>query len=182
MRKIFVIIFALILSCILSTTYAQVHISVNFNLFSQPAWGPTGYDYVDYYYLPGIDVYYSVPLQCFYYNYRGRWIRSARLPERYHDYDLYRSYKVVINEREPWRRDRYYRDKYYRYRDRHDQPFIRDSRDPKYFENKYHPMHKEWLNEHRHDNGNHKGYYNRGRYGNKKDHHEDHGRRNHDQP
>ena len=165
MRKIFVIIFVLFLSYGLSTSYAQLHINVNFNLFMQPAWGPTGYDYVDYYYIPAIDVYYSVPLQCFYYEYRGEWIHSEYLPKRYHDFDLYRAYKVVVNRRDPWKRNRYYREKYYRYRNRHDQPIIRDSRDPRYFENKYHPRHKEWLEKHRHDNGRHHDHGNNGRHG-----------------
>ncbi len=153
MRRIFVFMLALFVLCAVGSAYAQLHISVNFNLNTQPAWGPVGYDYVDYYFLPDIDVYYSVPLHLFYFYDEGRWISRERLPERYHDYDLYRSYKVVVNERDPWRHNRYFREKYSSDRDRHDQEVIRDSRDPRYFINKHHPMHKEWLKEHRDDRG-----------------------------
>ena len=178
MRKIFVIIFALFLSCVFSASYAQLHVSVNFNFFTQPAWGPTGYDYVDYYYIPAIDVYYSVPLQCFYYENRGHWVHSEYLPERYHDFDLYRSYKVVVNERDPWRRDKYYKDKFYRFRDRHNQAVIRDSKDPKYFENKYHPMHKEWLKKHEHDKGKNNNHGNNKKHGKGNGRNEGNGRGN----
>ena len=173
MRSIFVLTAALFLLSASGTLHAQIHININFNLDSQPAWGPVGYDYVDYYYLPAIDIYYSVPLHRYYYEYRGRWISSIYLPARYRDFDLYTSYKVVVNEREPWRNDRVYRERYYSDRDRHDQEIIRDSRDPKYFANKYHPEHKKWLEEQRHDRGNHKGWdKGRGdysRHGDKKD-------------
>ena len=38
----------------------QAQIGLNFNIGSQPAWGPTGYDKVEYYYMPDIDAYYNV--------------------------------------------------------------------------------------------------------------------------
>jgi hypothetical protein len=158
MRYFFILIAALFISSALSTSEAQVHVNINFNLGTQPGWGPVGYDYVEYYYIPAIDVYYNVPLQCYYYHDHNRWIRSEYLPRRYHDYDLYRGYKVVINERDPWKRDRYYRKKYYRERDRHDQEIIRDSKDPKYFMNKHSRRHDEWLKEHPKDRGRHEGH------------------------
>ena len=37
---------------------AQVKVGVNINIGSQPEWGPRGYDYVEYYYLPDIEMYY----------------------------------------------------------------------------------------------------------------------------
>jgi hypothetical protein len=154
MRHLFVIIIALFLSTAL---YAQVH--VNINIGSQPPWGPVGYDYVEYYYLPDIEVYYSVPAQRYYYNERGRWINSVRLPVRFGRFDLYHSHKIIINERSPWRNHRIYRDKYYSYRGSHDQQPIRDSRDSRYFENRYHPEHDKWVQHQKHDNGLHKGWY-----------------------
>jgi|GEM_PF-250162 hypothetical protein len=134
---------------------AQVHVSFHVNLGSQPVWGPTGNDYVEYYYLPDIDAYYSVPQHRFYYFEGGRWIGRANLPPRYHDYDLYSSYKVVVNEQRPWRHNDNYREKYSSYRGRHDQKPIRDSRDPKYFVNKNHPEHNNWMQQQRRGNGNH---------------------------
>jgi hypothetical protein len=152
MRKSFLLIAALFLMAASSNLNAQVSVGVRINLDSQPAWGPTGYDYVEYYYLPDIDVYYSVPLHRYYYFHRGRWIWGSSLPSRYRQYNVYNSFKVVANEREPWRRAKFYRDKYSPYKGRHDQQIIRDSRDPKYFANKNHPEHRNWLKQQKQDN------------------------------
>lgn len=151
MRKLFVLIIVFFLA---STLSAQVSFGISLNLNSQPAWGPTGYDYVENYYLPDIDVYYNVSTHRYYYNDRGRWRYSLYLPSRYRNFDLYNSYKVVVNEQKPWRNHETYREKYSSYRDRHDQQPIRDSRDSKYFSNKYHPEHKNWLKQQKNDNGN----------------------------
>src|ERR1035437_9933975 len=107
MRYLLVIIVALFLSSALN---AQVH--VNFNLGIQPAWGPTGNDYVEYYYLPDIEAYYNVPQHRYYFNEGGRWVGRSSMPYRYRNYDLYNSHKVVINEREPWRNHENYRNQY----------------------------------------------------------------------
>jgi len=145
MRYLFVLIVALFLS---STLDAQVRVSIN--LDTQPIWGPTGYDYVENYYFPDIEVYYNVPLHHFYYYERGRWISSSSLPPRFHNFDLYRSYKVVVNDREPWKNNATYKAKYYSFRGRHDQHPIRDSRDSKYFVNKNHPEHNKWAQQQKH--------------------------------
>ena len=114
MRYFFVLIATLFLANI---SNAQI----NINLGSQPVWGPTGYDYVEYYYLPDIETYYYVPEHKYYYYNNGLWIHSKNLPSRYSNYDYYNSYKVVINEREPWKNHKTYKNKYYSYRGRHDQ-------------------------------------------------------------
>jgi len=79
------------------TANAQVRVNLNVNIGSQPTWGPSGYDYVEYYYLPDIDCYYYVPRHQFVYLSNGRWVFSASLPLRYRSYDLYSGYKVVVN-------------------------------------------------------------------------------------
>ncbi len=135
---------------------AQVSLSVNFNIGSQPVWGPVGYEQVQYYYLPDIDSYYYVPEHRFYFYDKGRWTYSSSLPTRYSHFDLYKSYKVVVNEHEPWKHHKTYREKYASFKGRHDQQLIRDSHDPKYFENKDHPEHGKWKKEEKHDNGNDK--------------------------
>ena len=155
MRYLIVSLMVLMISCMPRTTDGQVHMSVTFNLGEQPAWGPVGYDYVEYYYFPDIEVYYSVPLRVYYYYDGGRWINVSSLPSRYRSYDVYHSYKVVINERDPWRRNDVYRTKYASYKGRSGQPVIRDSKDPKYFVNKNHPEHKRWKQEQ--GNGKQKG-------------------------
>ena len=166
MRYFFVLVLTLFLWCASGNSNAQVSVSINFNLDSQPVWGPTGYDYVEYYYLPDIDVYYYVPQHRYYYYNNGRWRYSSNLPSRFGNYDFYNSYKVVINEREPWRNHKTYREKYSSYKGRHDQQPIRDSQDSKYFVNKNHPEHNKWVKEQennkkndknkKHDNGKNK--------------------------
>ncbi len=155
MRYVFVIFVALFIWSASSTSNAQVRVSINFNLDNQPAWGPTGYDYVENYYLPDLDVYYNVPQHRYYYYERGRWVSSSYLPYRYRGYDLYNSYKVVINDRNPWQNNERYRNEYSKYRgQQHNQQPIRDSRDPKYFQNKYHPEHNNWVKEHKQNTHN----------------------------
>ena len=151
MRNILVLI---IVFCLASTLNAQVSFGLSINLNSQPAWGPTGYDYAEFYYLPDIEVYYNVSQRRYYYNQGGRWRYSSNLPYRYRSFDLYNSYKVVVNERTPWRNHNNYRDKYSSYRDRHDQQPIRDSRESKYFANRYHPEHNNWVKQQRNENNN----------------------------
>jgi hypothetical protein len=94
----------------------QAQVSVSVNIGSQPEWGPTGYDRVDYYYLPDIETYYNVPQHQFIYLEAGKWIFAASLPGRCNGYDLYRGYKVVINDPRPWMRHNIYRDRYAQYR------------------------------------------------------------------
>jgi hypothetical protein len=157
MRYLFVIIVALFLS---SAINAQVSVNLSLNLGSQPIWGPTGYDYAENYYLPDIDVWYNVPLHRFYYYEGGRWIYGLSLPSRFGNYDYYNSYKVVVNDRQPWIHDDNYRQKYSSYKGRHDQQPIRDSKDSKYFVNKNHPQHNTWVQQQKHVNGNQNGLNN----------------------
>ncbi len=156
MRYFFGLILTLFLWGASGTSIAQISASLNFNLDSQPAWGPTGYDYVEYYYLPDIGVYYSVPQQRYYYYEKGNWIYRSSLPSRYSNYNFYKSYKIVINEREPWHKHKTYRDKYSSYKNRHDQPLIRDSKDSKYYQNKNHPKHDSWVKQQKQDNDKNK--------------------------
>lgn len=131
---------------------AQVHVSINIG--TQPAWGPTGYDYVDYYYLPDIESYYYVPEQVYIYRNGNSWRRSRTLPARYAGYDVYNMHKVVINGvNRPYLQNNIYREKYGNYRGQHDQTPIRDSREEKYFVNRNHPQHEQWQKEHPGNNG-----------------------------
>lgn len=118
---------------------AEAQVSINVNIGSQPLWGPVGYDYVNYYYLPEIETYYHVPRRQFIYQSGGRWIFSSSLPSRYRSYDLYRGYKVVVNSHEPYRNFYSDRERYSRYRNVHHQPVIRYSNDSRYYVIKGHP-------------------------------------------
>ena len=154
MRYLLLLISAVLLS---STAGAQVRINLGFNVDRQPVWGPTGYDHAEYYYLPDIEAYYNIPQHKYYYQERGRWIGRSTLPARYRNFDLYHSYKVVVNEPTPYRNHAMYRDKYASFKGRHDQEVIRDSRDSKYYVNPNHPEHNNWARQQKHDNGNDRG-------------------------
>src|ERR1051326_3616375 len=158
MRNRFLLIAALagglIVSCNLS---AQVSLRLNINLDRQPVWGPTGYDHVEYYYLPEIEAYYNVSQKMFFYNDNGHWIGRSQLPYRFRDFDFFRSYKVVVNEPAPYLHHDKYRALYSSYRGRHDQEPIRDSHDSKYFVNRNHPQHDRWMRQREHDHRNETG-------------------------
>jgi hypothetical protein len=164
MKKV-IFILALVLSGVaINTASAQLRIGLNINIGSQPIWGPVGYDHVDYYYMPDIDVYYNVPNRQYVYQERGRWIFASSLPARYRNYDLYSGYKVVVNEQYPYRHAAMYRTKYAAYKNNHDQQVIRNSHEEKYFQIKEHPEHNKWKEDKgpkddkrdNHDNGNQK--------------------------
>jgi hypothetical protein len=132
---------------------AQVRLNVNVNIGSQPVWGPVGYNYVEYYYLPDIEAYYYVPRHQFIYLSGNRWIFSASLPPLYRDYDLYSGYKVVVNEPRPYLHFDRDRTQYSRYRGYHNQEIIRNSNDSRYFIIKGHPKYN-------HGGGNGNGHGN----------------------
>lgn len=145
-------------SVIFKNAGAQVRLNVNVNIGSQPVWGPVGYDYVDYYYLPDIECYYYVPNQQFIYLSGNRWVFSYSLPPRYRSYDLNTGYKVVVNEPRAYLHFQSDRVKYRGYRDNRSQVIIRNSDEPKYYVVKGHPKYNG------HDNGQHKGWDKHGRH------------------
>lgn len=141
MKKVIIFIVFLFTALVFRT---EAQVRVNINIGSQPVWGPPGYDYAQYYYLPDIDAYYSVPQRQFIYPEGNRWVYADALPPRYGNYDLYHSYKVVLNEDRPYLRDNEYREKYAQYRGRRDQEVIRDRHEEKYWQIKDHPEHNKW--------------------------------------
>jgi hypothetical protein len=144
MKKIIAI--AALLFCLFTVTTATAQVNVKINIGNQPAWGPTGYDYVDYYYLPDIDMYYYVPTGQYIYLQGNRWVYTSNLPNRYRNFDFNSGYKVVINERRPYEHAAMYRAKYASYRGNRNQQIIRNSREEKYYKSKGHPKHNEWKN------------------------------------
>lgn len=144
MKKSMLLVALLIIGLLFETADAQIHARVNVNIGLQPIWGPTGYDHAEYYYMPDIDAYYWLPRHQYIYLERGQWMFGASLPPRYHDFDIYSGYKVVVNDYKPYRHADMYRNKYSGYRGRHDQEIIRNSHDERYFEIKDHPEHDKW--------------------------------------
>jgi len=117
---------------------ASAQVSLNINIGTQPAWGPVGYDYVNYYYLPDIDAYYDVPTRQYVIFENNIWVHRSVLPSRYSYYNPYKSYKVVVNERTPWVRHTVIRNKYVTYKGRPSQVIIRNSHDAKYVKYRSH--------------------------------------------
>ncbi len=137
MKKLIVLVIVMAAFASQNKATAQVKLNVNVNIGSQPAWGPVGYDRVEYYYMPDIDAYYYVPERRFVYLEGTRWIFAASLPARYRGFDLYTGYKVVINEPRPYLRGDVYRVKYAGYKGGRvpKQIIIRDSHDNRYKNN-----------------------------------------------
>lgn len=142
MKKLIVIALFILSVFSLKQAEAQVRLNINVNIGSQPNWGPAGYDYVEYYYLPDIEAYYYVPTRQFIYLSGGNWVFTYSLPSRYRSYNLYTGYKVVVNEPRAYRYYHTHKVKYARYRGNHNQVIIRNSDDPKYYVVKGHPKYK----------------------------------------
>ena len=121
------------------TTFTQDTSKVNISI--QPIWGPIGYNYVEYYYLPDIEMYYYVPRHKFIYMQNGQWISKSYLPAQY---NLYNGRKVVLNEPKPYLHHLDNKTKYALSNEHSIQQSIRDSHEPRYFENKNHPEHSKW--------------------------------------
>jgi len=69
--------------------------------------------YDDFYYLPEVDAYYSVPERCYYYmDGGGQWVNAAYLPGRYHDYDWRSARRYEVRAQRPYANHEYYRNKY----------------------------------------------------------------------
>jgi hypothetical protein len=115
MKKLILAFCLITAACFFNPIQAQVSVNVNFNVDAQPEWGPTGYNQVNYYYLPDIETYYYVPRHQFVYLNAGHWVFAASLPARCRDYDLYRGYKVVLNEPRPYLHHDEYRPRYAHY-------------------------------------------------------------------
>ena len=122
--------------CLLSFERLKAQVSISVNINSQPEWGPEGYDYVEYYYLPDLDIYYDVPNHRFCYQSGGKWLYSSTLPARYQGYNLYETHKVVLNDKNPLAKHVKDKQQYAKFKNQHDQQPIRDSRDDKYSQSK----------------------------------------------
>lgn len=118
-----------------NTADAQVRINVSVNN-NQPDWGPAGYNNPQYYYMPDMDMYYDVRNRTYTYYERNRWVTRTALPQRYAHHNLYKNYKVVVNEPQPWRRHDAMKRQYTMYRGRYNQANIRDARKPEYTANR----------------------------------------------
>jgi len=93
-RLLFILGIGLIVGMV-PNTKVEAQINININIDLHPAWGPSGYDYAEYYYIPEINVYYDVINRLFIYPHGRRWISAMYLPAAYHYYDFYSLYKAI---------------------------------------------------------------------------------------
>lgn len=150
MKKIMIAL--LLLGGTIATKEATAQVNISINIGNQPAWGPTGYNHVDFYYLPDINCYYDVNRSQFIYPNGNNWLYTTTLPGRYRNVNLYNMYKVVVNRPNPFRNNKNDIQAYARYKGQHNQPMIRDSRDERYYASKQHPNHNQWEQQHNNNN------------------------------
>jgi hypothetical protein len=136
MKKIFLVSACLLGIATINRSAAQVRVNVNVNIGSQPQWGPSGYDYVDYYYMPDIETYYYVPTRQFIYLSGGNWVFATSLPARYRSYNLYSGYKVVVNQPKAYLHYHTHKVKYSTFRGNRSQVIIKNHKAPKYYKHK----------------------------------------------
>ena len=150
MRKLIISIAIILGGFMLQPAIAQNRDKVN--IVKQPIWGPVGYDYVEYYYIPEVDAYYNVPKQKYVYMEKGKWVTRSNLPRQYRGHDMYHTTKFVINEPRPYLQHQKYKSIYNSEGGQRKQLSIRDSRDSKYYENRNHPEHSKWKNKNKKHN------------------------------
>ncbi|MNS43186.1 hypothetical protein D3C72_755810 [compost metagenome] len=143
MKKVMMIL-AIAFSLIGTTATTQAQAKLQVNIGNQPGWGPTGYDHVDFYYLPELNCYYDVIRGQFIVFTNNTWIYSNTVPSRYRGIDLYRTYKVVVNRPRPYQYNATHVRQYARYKNDHTQVVIRNSKDYKYYQSAGHPNHNQW--------------------------------------
>lgn len=100
-----------------SWAFGQVNVRININ--TQPDWGPSGYEYVEYYYLPDLEMYYCVPRRQYVYLSHGKWVYASALPSHCRGYNLYNGYKVVMYDKNPYVHFHQHKVKYAKYKHAH---------------------------------------------------------------
>jgi hypothetical protein len=159
MKAVLLTGFLLASAVFLNNADAQIHLEINIGV--QPSWGPTGYDHVEYYYIPDIRCYYYVPGHQFIFQRNGHWAFSYDLPPAYRGYDLFHSYKVVLNEPQAYLHYDEHRKQYDHFRGGpNGQQFIHDSHEDRYRDH--------WHDQHEADEG---WRHHDGKKGRDRDHH-----------
>jgi hypothetical protein len=101
-----------------SVDYASEGLQANTSVIV-PAWAPPYSDtqFVRYYYLPDVEVYYDVWNGEFVYLHDGNWLFTTSFPQMYPGFDLYNCFVVVLDSRvyEPWMHHHIYVSHYPRY-------------------------------------------------------------------
>lgn len=144
MKKVIAIISMLFVATTFINAPASAQVNVQVNIDSQPAWGPIGYDYVQFYYFPDYDFYYDIGKAQYIIFRDNVWIYVTTIPSKYR-FDPYNAYKVVVNQNKPYLYNKSHKKNYVQYKGQGSrQSMIRDSKDSKYYASKGHPNHNEW--------------------------------------
>jgi hypothetical protein len=115
MKSIKLVILGILMVFALHSIQAQN--SVNKNSVKAPLWGPSGYSFANYYYIPDIETYYDIRKSQFIFLKTGLWTQSKSLPLQYKNYDLNKGYKVVLNEylgSSPFTAFKFHKETYYK--------------------------------------------------------------------
>lgn len=129
MKKIALISAIALSSLLFNSAKAQIRVHLGIHFASRPVYvpervvvaqpapdeysEPSNYDGdEDYYYLPEVDAYYSIPEQCYYYNDGGSWVSAAYLPGAYRNYDWRVARRFEVHAHRPFMHNDYYRTRY----------------------------------------------------------------------
>nr|WP_067053720.1 hypothetical protein [Mucilaginibacter sp. L294] len=125
MKKSVILSAILFGSLVYNSAQAQISVHIGFNIPARRVYVPAPppqpvevYDNDefdnsdDYYYLPEVEAYYSVPRHCYYYQDGGRWISAAYLPGAYRNYDWRTARRFEIRGSRPYMRHDEYRNKW----------------------------------------------------------------------
>jgi len=115
MKKSVILSAILFGSLVYNSAQAQISVHIGFNIPARrvyvPAPPPQPVDVYDtdefdnsddYYYLPEVEAYYSIPRHCYYYQDGGRWISAAYLPGAYRNYDWRTARRFEIRGSRPY--------------------------------------------------------------------------------
>jgi len=106
---------------------AQVSIHLGINIPARPVYVPAPRPVVveeapvydddvsyddDYYYLPEVEAYYSVPRHCYYYNDGNAWITAAYLPGAYRNYNWRTAVRYEVRASRPYLHHDIYRSRW----------------------------------------------------------------------
>jgi hypothetical protein len=119
MKKIYLLSAIVLAGLFANKAQAQISVHIGFNLPVRHVYVPAPQPEViynddfdnsdDYYYLPEVEAYYSIPLQCYFYNDGGRWIRAQYLPGAYRNYDWRNARRFEVRGRRPYMNHDVYR-------------------------------------------------------------------------
>jgi hypothetical protein len=125
MKKSVILSAILFGSLVYNSAQAQISVHIGFNIPAHRVYVPAPPsqpvvvydtdefdDSDDYYYLPEVEAYYSVPRNCYYYQDGGRWISAAYLPGAYRNYDWRTARRYEIRGRRPYMHHDEYRGKW----------------------------------------------------------------------